>query len=77
LNLNTEQHEEQKYRDHGTKHDFKGTKASVKKQIESEGGTKLWNIRNKNTLYILEQNVTTKGNNNRAKEQIKFEHGIT
>jgi hypothetical protein len=36
LNLNTEQHEEQKYRDHRTKHDFKGTEASAKEQIESE-----------------------------------------
>jgi hypothetical protein len=36
LNLDAEQHEKQKYRDHGTKHDFKGTKARAKEQIESE-----------------------------------------
>jgi hypothetical protein len=53
------------------------SKASAKKQIESEWGTKLWNIRNKNTPCILEQNMTTKGNNNRAKEQIEYEHGTT
>jgi hypothetical protein len=75
--MNMEQHGEQKYRDHKTKHDFKGTKASAKKQIKSEWATKLWNIRNKSNPCILEQNMTTKGNNNRAKEQIESEHGTT
>jgi hypothetical protein len=36
LNINAEQREEQKNRDHKTKYDFKGTKASAKEQIESE-----------------------------------------
>jgi hypothetical protein len=42
-NLNEEHNcniHEEKYKDHGTIHDYKGNKASAKEQNESEKGTK-------------------------------------